>query len=235
MNKKLKQFISILLIITVVSVLIVTAINIYMINYSAKYIVDSVNDLSNTVIDSFQTVIVFRAYVYDNGQPCPMLEDRLLTGINVLESGITERIVLSGDYGTRGYDEINSMKKFVFEHGIDKEAVCLDYAGFSTYDSIVRASKIFQVESAALVTQRYHLSRAVYIARKNGIEAYGIAADLRDCPKREMVRYIIREWLARTKDFFFVNLIKPDPVFLGDEIPITGKSEPSYDIPEDLN
>ena len=235
MNKKLKQLILILLIITVVSALIVAVINIYMINYSAKYIVNNPNDLSNTVIDSFQTVIVFGAYVYDNGQPCPMLEDRLLTGFNTLETGITDRIILSGDHGTRGYDEVNAMKTFIFEHGIDKETVFLDHAGFSTYDSVVRASKIYQVESAVLVTQRYHLTRAVYIARKNGIEAYGISSDLRNYPKREMMRYIFREWLARTKDFFYVNVFKPNPVFLGDEIPITGGSEPSYDMPEDLS
>jgi len=235
MSKKLKLIFIIILQITVISVFYVAGINIHMINYSSKYIADDIKELSEIVNGSVQTVIIFGAYVYDNGQPCLMLEDRLLTGIKTFESGIAERIILSGDHGTRGYDEVNAMKTFTLDQGISKEVVFLDHAGFSTYDSVVRASEVFQVKSAVLSTQQYHLPRAVYIARKNGIEAYGIAADQRNYPKSEMMRYILREWLARVKDFFYVNILKPEPVYLGAVIPITGGSDSSYDMPDDLS
>jgi vancomycin permeability regulator SanA len=173
--------------------------------------------------------IVFGAYVYDSGRPCPMLEDRLIAGSRVYESGLTSKMLLSGDHGTRGYDEVNAMKEFILGAGYPKEDVFLDHAGFSTYDTVLRAIKVFEIEKAVLSTQKYHLVRAVYIARKNGMEAWGVSADLRPYPKSQMTRYVIREWLARTKDFVYVNILRPDPVFLGGKIPITGDSGPTYD------
>lgn len=235
MRKKLKQALMILLLLILIPTLIIVGINIHMLNFSSKYIVSEKKELLTITEINFQTVIVLGAYVYENGQPCPMLEDRLIQGLNTLESALTDKIILSGDHGTRGYDEVNAMKNFVFEQGIEKEYVFLDHAGFSTYDSIIRAKEIFNVESAVISTQKYHLTRAVYIARKSGIDAYGISADLRIYPRSEMTRYILREWLARTKDFFYVIFIKPKPTYLGDKIPITGGSDYSYDMPDDLD
>jgi vancomycin permeability regulator SanA len=223
----------------IILILVVAAagflINIHMVNYSKKYIAADINDLYQTVQKGNQAVIVLGAYVYDNGQPCPMLADRLLSGLAVYNSGMADKMLLSGDHGTRGYDEVNAMKSFVFSADVPAEDVFLDHAGFSTYDSIVRAVAVFDIESAVISTQEYHLTRAVYIARHSGIEAYGIRADLRTYPRSEMARYTLREWFARIKDFIYVRILKPDPAFIGDKIPITGSSSPSYDKPEDLN
>lgn len=212
----------------------VLAINLHMLNYTNEYIVNDVSEIDSIEGLPGEVVIVLGAYVYQNGQPCPILVDRLETGIAAYEKAYTNRILLTGDHGTKGYDEVNAMKTYVFDRGIPQSDVFLDHAGFSTYDSVTRAKEIFLIDEALISTQEYHLTRAVYIARKSGINAYGVAADLRRYPRSEMSWYLFREWMARVKDFFFVNVFKPGPVYLGDEIPISGDSLPSYDKPEDL-
>jgi len=234
MKKVLFKTLVIFLFLLIALVIAGFGINIHMLKYSNKYIASDTDGLKQLAGDDIQVAIILGAYVYDNGQPCPMLVDRLLTGIAVYNEQLTGTILLSGDHGTRGYDEVNAMKIYVFNKDIPKEDVFLDHAGFSTYDSIIRSLKIFEVEKAVISTQEYHLARAVYIARKSGIKAYGIKADLRNYPKSEMSRYIVREWLARIKDFLYINVFKPDPVFLGDKIPITGSSDASYDKPDDM-
>ncbi|MDX1357856.1 MAG: ElyC/SanA/YdcF family protein [Clostridia bacterium] len=235
MKNIVKKVFKLVIIIILVVAIVGFFINIHMVNYSKKYIAVDINDLYQSMQKGSQAVIVPGAYVYDNGQPCPMLADRLLSGLAVYNSGMADKMLLSGDHGTRGYDEVNAMKSFVFAADVPAGDVFLDHAGFSTYDSIIRAGKIFDVETAVISTQEYHLTRAVYIARHSGIEAYGIRADLRRYPRSEMARYTLREWFARIKDFIYVRILKPDPVFLGDKIPITGSSSPSFDKPEDLN
>ncbi len=233
-NVLIKVFIGLIIVLLAVVVLS-CAINIYMYSYSDKYIVSDADDLDAAIGGSVQAVIVPGAYVFDNGRPCPMLEDRLLRGASVYNSMLAEKMLLSGDHGTKGYDEVNAMKTFILDMGVPKADVFLDHAGFSTYDCMIRAREIFEIESAVITTQGYHLTRAVYIARKSGIDAYGLESDLRRYPRSEMARYIFREWLARVKDFFYVNILRPEPEFLGEKIPITGSSTPSYDKPEDLN
>jgi vancomycin permeability regulator SanA len=235
MKKVIKKLIIILLLLILTVAVAGLCINIHMLNYSKKYIAEDTRELSQIIQNRSQAVIVLGAYVYDNGQPCPMLADRLLTGLSTYEDGLAPKILLSGDHGTRGYDEVNAMKHFVFDKKVPAKDVFLDHAGFSTYDSIIRAREVFEVESAVISTQEYHLTRAVYIARQAGIRAYGIKADLRRYPRSEMVRYEVREWLARIKDFIYIRILKPDPVYLGEKIPITGESSPSYDKPEDLD
>lgn len=229
----MKKLVKALLISIIAAVLAASAFaayaNIHMVSYARKYIADDLQELGKIMDDKADAAIVFGAYVYDSGRPCPMLEDRLVTGSRVYDSGLAPKMLLSGDHGTRGYDEVNAMKRFILDAGYPKDDVFLDHAGFSTYDTVLRAIKVFEIKKAVLSTQEYHLVRAVYIARKNGMEAWGISSDLRPYPKSQMTRYIIREWLARAKDFAYVNILKPDPVFLGEKIPITGGSGPSYD------
>lgn len=234
MKKTFKILVIIFVISTVITGIGIFAINMHMLSYSRDYIAEDMDELTQIEEMPQKVVIVLGAYVYPNGQPCPMLEDRLLTGISAYEQGYASRVLLTGDHGTKGYDEVNAMKTYVFDKGLSQNDVFLDHAGFSTYDSVKRAKEIFMIDEALLATQKYHLTRAIYIARKSGIDAYGIAADLRTYPRSEMARYYVREWLARVKDFFFVNIFKPEPVYLGDKIPITGDSKPSYDKPKDL-
>jgi len=164
-------------------------------------------------------ILVLGARVRENGSPSGILEDRLITGIAAYESGASDRLLMSGDHGSADYDEVDAMKTYAVEQGIPSENVFMDHAGFSTYESLYRARDIFRVESVLIVTQEYHLYRALYIAERLGLTAYGLAADIRTYPG--MPRFVAREILARNKDFFY-TLFMPKPTFLGDVIPIWG-------------
>lgn len=176
---------------------------------------------------SFDAVIVLGARVYSNGTVSPILADRLDAGIEAYESGFADKLLLSGDHGRKEYDEVNGMKAYVAERNLPQEDIFLDHAGFNTYDSIFRAKRIFKAKSILISTQAYHLKRAVYIARRIGLEAWGIPADRRDYPK--MAYYELREKAARIKDFIKVNLLKSEPRYLGEDMPITGDGRMTWD------
>lgn len=164
-------------------------------------------------------ILVLGARVWDCGAPSGVLEDRLITGIRAYETGTSDRLLMSGDHGQHDYDEVNAMKTYALDAGIPGEHVFMDHAGFSTYESVYRARDIFQVTTVLIVTQEYHLYRALYVARALGLDAFGVAADRRSYPG--MPRFEAREVLARVKDFIY-TLVQPLPTYLGDVIPITG-------------
>ncbi|MEN6595052.1 MAG: ElyC/SanA/YdcF family protein [Clostridiaceae bacterium] len=164
-------------------------------------------------------VLVLGALVRENGNPSGILEDRLITGIAAYKSGASDRLLMSGDHGRDDYDEVNAMKTYAIEQGIPSENIFMDHAGFSTYESLYRARDIFQVKTVLIVTQEYHLYRALYIANQMGLEAYGLAADLNTYSGMPM--FVAREILARNKDFFY-TLFMPEPTYLGEQIPIWG-------------
>ena len=189
------------------------SINLYMTNYSNKYIIDI--DSYKELNDLDCIIVLGSGMVGD--KPTPILEDRLIKGIELYNLGVTDKILMSGDHGRVEHDEVNLMKKYAIERSIPSNNIFMDHAGFSTYETMYRAKEIFKVEKVVLVTQEYHMYRSIYIARKMGIEAYGITTDnLKGDRYREA-----REVLARNKDFFNV-MIKPKPKYLGEEIPITG-------------
>ncbi|MDD2392284.1 MAG: ElyC/SanA/YdcF family protein [Bacilli bacterium] len=163
-------------------------------------------------------ILVLGASVRGN-LPSPMLEDRLLSSIFLYDKKVASKIIMSGDNGTNNYDEVNVMKRYAVNKGINSSDVFMDHAGFSTYDSIYRAKEIFNIEKMIIVTQKYHLYRALYIASQLGIEAYGVEA-LENNYMGQLPREV-REILARNKDFF-KSIIKPKPTYLGDVIPING-------------
>ena len=172
-----------------------------------------------------QTAIILGARVYTNGNPSPMLADRLNVGIELYKTGKVKKLLLSGDHGRKEYDEVNAMLRYVIDHGIPEADVFTDHAGFNTYDTMYRARDVFLVESALIVTQDFHLSRAVYIARALGLEATGISADLQVYAYTRQVT--LRDWLARVKAFFVLHISKPEPKFLGPTIPIDGDGRAS--------
>jgi vancomycin permeability regulator SanA len=133
---------------------------------------------------------------------------------------------MSGDHGQADYDEVNIMKNYAISHGVPSEDIFMDHAGFSTYESIYRAREVFGVKKFIIVTQEYHLHRALYIAESLGVEAYGLSADLRDYSGQ--LKYSIREVLARNKDFF-TSLIKPKPKYLGERIDLGGNGDVTND------
>ena len=164
-------------------------------------------------------ILVLGARVWDNGQPSGILKDRIITGVDLYQSGASERLLMSGDHGQDDYDEVNAMKDYAVELGIAPEVIFMDHAGFSTYESLYRARDIFQIKTLIIVTQEYHLYRALYVARALGLNAYGVPADLGDYAG--MPRFEAREILARLKDFVY-TIFQPLPTYLGDAIPITG-------------
>ena len=174
---------------------------------------DEAAELENT-----DCVLILGAGVR-NGSPTPMLRDRLITGISLYESGAAPKIIMSGDHGREDYDEVNVMKSYAVENGVPDSDVFMDHAGFSTYDSIYRAKAVFEADSIIIVTQKYHLYRALYIAERLGVNAVGVAADLDDYSGQ--LKRDLREIAARDKDFFSC-LFKPEPKYLGEKIPVSG-------------
>lgn len=164
-------------------------------------------------------ILVLGCFVLDDGSPSHMLEDRLKRGVALQQEGASNKLLMSGDHGQTSYDEVATMKAFAIEKGVPSEDVFMDHAGFSTYESMYRAKEVFQADKIIIVTQQYHLYRAIYIARQLGIDAYGVAADYRTYSGQLMRD--IREVLARVKDFG-ICIVKPEPTFLGDAIPIFG-------------
>jgi len=164
-------------------------------------------------------ILVLGAFVFPDGRVSSILADRLITGIQLYEQGKAPKLLLSGDNGRKDYDEVNGMKEFVLDRNVPAEDVFMDHAGFNTYESLYRARDIFQVERAIIVTQEYHLLRALYIADQLGIEAYGVPSDRHRY--RGMARFELREIFARNKAFFWTKLQMP-PTYLGDVIPISG-------------
>ena len=182
-------------------------------------------------LENVDCIIVLGCQVRSDGTPSHMLEDRLRQGVVLYTSGAAPKLLMSGDHGTNGYDEVDAMKKYAVEAGAPSEDVFMDHAGFSTYESMCRAKKIFQAEKVLIVTQRYHLYRAVYLAKALGMEAYGVAAEYRQY-SGQFARDV-REVLARVKDFGMA-IFQPDPTYLGDAIPISGSGELTHDENSDF-
>ena len=171
------------------------------------------------------TAIVLGASVYANGNLSPILKDRVDSALELYTAGKVERFLLSGDHGQDNYDEVNSMKDYLNSKGVPDENIFLDHAGFDTYDSMYRANYIFKVENAIVVTQNFHLPRALYIADKLGLDYIGFSADKHKYQYIESLER--RETIANMKAFWEI-LIGKEPTYLGDEIPITGDSALSY-------
>ena len=159
-----------------------------------------------------------------------MLKDRVKTAVELYNSGKVSKLLMTGDNGRDDYDEVNYMRKYAESLGVPTEDIFMDHAGFNTYDSMYRARDVFNVESALIVTQEFHLSRALYIARSMGLDVKGVVADKH--VYRGLVYNEAREILARNKAFLNVSVIKPKPKFLGPTIPITGDGRATHDLIE---
>lgn len=224
-ENKLKKFISLALIVGVVLAQIPILINAYIYEYASKYVL-TVEETKDYSVDC---VLVLGAGVR-NGSPTPILQERILRSTEIFDTGCTDRILMSGDHGREDYDEVNTMKDFATDNSdVLATNILMDHAGFSTYESMYRAKEIFEVDSLIIVTQEYHLYRAIYDARRLGLEAYGVCADgyFNFSLTKELYNDS-REFLARVKDFFWC-IIKPEPTYLGEVIPITSPGEATDD------
>lgn len=173
-----------------------------------------------------QAAIVLGAYVFTDGELCEMLADRIDTAVELYKDNKVKKIIMTGDHGRKDYDEVNNMRIYAEKMGVPTEDIFMDHAGFSTYDSMYRAKEIFQVDTAVIVTQAYHLPRAVYTARSLGLTAVGMEADKHIYAGAEY--YSLRETPARIKAFLEVNS-HAKPVFLGEVIPVSGDGRATHD------
>lgn len=205
------------LVLAALLVLILTSYLSYHIkNETEQYIYDD-----NTKIPQTYTALVLGASVKSNGELSTMLRDRVESALLLYHSGKISRFLVSGDNRTTNYNEPVAMKKYLQERGVPEEDIFMDFAGFDTYDSVYRASYIFEVDNAIVVSQRFHLPRAIYIARSMGLNFYGYNGDRREYDLESRNRF--REVAANVKAWLEL-LIDKEPHFKGDKIPITGKN-----------
>lgn len=178
------------------------------------------------VLTDVDCVLVLGCGVREDGTPSHMLEDRLRQGVALYDLNAAPKLLMSGDHGREDYNEVGTMKQYAVDASVPSEDVFMDHAGFSTYESLYRAKEIFGADKIVIVTQEYHLYRALFIARQMGLEAYGVASDYRQY-MGQMVREV-REILARTKDFAN-TLFWPEPTYLGEAIPVNGNGNVTND------
>ncbi len=180
--------------------------------------------------ENIDCIVVLGAKV-ENGNPRPMLQDRLDVAVKLYKNNVSAKLIMSGDHGQKQYDEVNVMKDYAIEQGVPSEDIFMDHAGFSTYESIYRAKEIFQAKKIVVVTQKYHLYRALYIAEKLGLEAFGVASDPRQYAGQAGRDF--REILARNKDFIKC-IFKLKPTYLGEAIPVSGNGNVTNDKPKEV-
>ena len=225
---KLKKFIKTFISIIIISIIIILTINFYVILSTKNQIINKENI---TDLKDIDCILILGAGVWNN-EPSPMLEDRLLKGIELYENNISPKIIMSGDHREENYDEVNTMKRYAIKKEIPSENIFMDHAGLSTYDSIYRAKEIFQAKKIIIVTQEYHLYRALYIANSLDLEAYGVSTDKKIY--NNQIKKEIRELLARNKDFV-KSILKPEPTYLGKSIPVNGNGDITNDKEQEWN
>jgi vancomycin permeability regulator SanA len=158
--------------------------------------------------------LVLGAQVYPDGNPSPFLAARLAIAQRLLEAGKVKAILVSGDHREFKYDEPGAMTRWLVQHGVPEAKIAQDHAGFDTYDSCVRANKIFGVKRAIVITQSYHIARAVTLCRRQGVEADGVGDDTVSQFKKPWRISATREYGACVKAVVDV-VSRRDPVFLG--------------------
>lgn len=222
-NKLIKRLLLILFSVFLTAALAVIIIN-AAVTLSVKSSIVTLEEASEmTEVDC---ILVLGCFVRPDGSPSHMLEDRIKMGIELYKNGSSQKLLMSGDHGRAEYNEVGKMKECAIESGIPSYDIFMDHAGFSTYESLYRAKEIFGVSKIIIVTQEYHLYRALYIARSLGIEAYGVSSDYRTYGGQTMRD--IREIAARVKDFGSC-IIRPKPTYLGEKIPISGNGDATND------
>ena len=199
-------------------------INVGMIRSAKKYVYTDIN-----AVPPRTTVLVLGSLTRGT-RLSPVLQDRVVGGIRLMERGKGKKLLLSGDHGQLYYDEVNAMRQYVLNNApaIQKEDIFMDHAGFNTWDSMYRARDVFGVTDLIIVTQEFHISRAVCIARSLGLDAVGYAINQDRYPKRSLRSWRFREYFARVKAFFSI-VVKPKPRYLGDRIPISGDGQITWD------
>ena len=202
---KMKKIFKYILIVLIVIILVPVIINFYVILSTKNRIVSGDSEL----LADIDYIVVLGAGIR-RGKPSPMLEDRLKTGISLYNNDISNKILITGDHMNDDYDEVTVMKNYLLEHGIPEEDIITDNYGISTYDSIYRVKNVYKSNKVVIVSQRYHLYRALFLSDNLDLESYGVEANLRYYYGQWYRE--IREILARNKDFI-KGIIKPKAVY----------------------
>ncbi len=195
--------------------------NLYVISYAK----DSIKTVAEAASFDADCILVLGCKVTDD-TPSEMLEHRLMTGIELYKAGAAPKLLMSGDHGRTTYDEVYAMKKYALDSGIGGDDVFCDHAGFSTYESLYRAKEIFGCKKVIVVTQEFHISRAVFLGKSLGLDVIGVTCD-RGVYVKEKAN-AKRESMARIKAIF-TAVIKPKPTYLGEPIPIWGSGSVTDD------
>ncbi len=227
-KRKRKVFFLVLFCVLFIPLVLYVGINAYAI-ISAKGEISSLEGASPT--DRSDAILVLGCGVRSDATPSNMLEDRLLTALELYQQGRSETVIVSGDHGRADYDEVNVMKNYLIQKGIPSERIFMDHAGFSTYDSLYRARAIFGAESVTVVTQEYHAYRALMIGKALGLDCDAVEAPIL-CT--DATRYYGQEWysfresFARCKDFLWC-IFRPEPTYLGEPISLSGSGDVTND------
>ena len=223
---RMKKFITYMAVLTAAVILIIIGVSAYVTSSAKDDIAgtDAGSGIDESVTEGCKAaepdcILVLGCAVWADNQPSPMLKDRLDTAIELYKQGVSPKLLLSGDNSVKEYSEPDCMLAYALDQGVPAEDIFLDFAGFSTYDSVYRSNAVFKADSIIVVTQKYHLYRALMICDKLGLMAKGVASNQR----RYTGRYFreAREILARDKDLVKA-ILKPAPTFLGEEIPVSG-------------
>lgn len=171
-------------------------------------IITRLDELDTTSWERPRVAIVFGASVYGNGDLSRILADRVDTAIELYRARKVDRILVSGDNRHPSYNEPKAMQDYLIERAVAPRDVIVDYAGRSTYETCLRAREVFGLQRAVLVSQGYHLPRALYIANQLGLDAVGMAGDLRLKPKIDYQS--AREWAAEVKAYLNLHVFPPE-------------------------
>lgn len=221
-----KRIFRLAVILVIILILFVVGTNIYVCVTTSDRIYDSPEKMTNENSQKYDCILILGAGVRNDGTPSKMLEERLSCGLSLYNAGVSGKIIVSGDHGQENYDEVNAMKYWLVEKGVPSENIFMDHAGFSTYDSIYRARAIFLAHTVCVVSQKYHLYRALYLSDALSLDAVGVNAQKQVYSGHEMRE--IREILARSKDTVSA-LFKPKPKYLGKTIPVFGDGNVTND------
>ena len=221
--KKAKKILIALLVAVLLIGLCVLGVNIFV----KSSVSDKIVTVEKAKDMNADCIIVLGAGLRPDGNPTWMLEDRIKVGDELYKNHAAPKIIMSGDHGRESYDEVNAMKKYAKSEGVPSKDIFMDHAGFETYDTMYRARDVFGAKKVIIVTQKYHLYRAMYAAKKLGLDAYGVSATKRKYDNKQWIRDM-REWLARVK-IFGKCITKPKPKFLGKKIDLKGSGDVTND------
>ena len=219
----IRRFFQIVFLLGAVGFLASVIINLVMVKSMEKYVYAEINQIPERA-----TIMVLGAQIRGRTLS-PILQDRVDGGIALLMAGTGQKLLLSGDHGDIYYDEVTAMRLYVLANAPDipHEDIFMDHAGFSTWDSMYRARDVFEVDELVIVTQNFHISRAVCMARSLGINAIGYGLPEERFGKNNIQAWKTREYLARLKAFYSI-IFNVKPKYLGEKFPIKGDGRATW-------